>query len=113
MLHVPTRREKIGSLFWASSKIVFHHKENTSIIKILLDREQKFYTDDVESKSGVRFMNRHYHHSKHRNHLQCTYLIGSCIFADFKLLKVTRLLFSTIAGSSQPNKIIHNAVSTL
>ena len=36
--------KKIGSLSWDSSQIVLHRKENTSIIKILLDQEQKNYT---------------------------------------------------------------------
>ena len=49
-------------------------------------------------------------HSKHLNYLLRIYLIGSCVFAAFRWLKVTKRSFSTIAGSSQPNKIMrkHN-----
>ena len=55
----------------------------------------------------MHFMNRYYVHSKHLNHLLIIYLIGLCVFANFRWLKLTQQSFSTIARSSQPNKIMH------
>ena len=47
--------KKIGSFFSASSRIVLQRKENTSLIKIVLAQEQKFYTDKSDGGIFVGF----------------------------------------------------------